>query len=283
MDRRWIDAAGKAAIYLFLLAVLLFTVFPLLYVFFASFKSNQELLASGSNLLPRSFTLDNFKQAWVLADFKRYTWNSMYFTFFIVVGVLFNSTMAGFVFARGRFHGKKLIFGIFTSTMFLSLGSVTLYPQLEIAKLFHIHTSLWGVIIIQIFGLHIANVFLVRSFVNSIPYEIDEAAKIDGCSFFRTFWNVILPLLKPIIATIGLITFRQAWNEYLMPMVFTISNPKQSTLTVGVVALKSTGEAASSWNLMLAGTMISIIPMLAVYLFLNRYFIAGMTSGAIKG
>ncbi|WP_409345641.1 carbohydrate ABC transporter permease [Paenibacillus sp. MBLB4367] len=283
MDRGWTKAANKALAYGFLLAVLIFTVFPLLYVLLASFKSNQELLASGSTLLPKSFTLDNFKQAWELADFKRYTWNSIYFTFFIVVGVLFNSTMAGYVFARGRFAGKKLFFGLFTSTMFLSLGSITLYPQMEIAKLLHIHTSLWGVIIIQIFGLHIANVFLVRSFVNSIPHEIDEAAKIDGCSFFRTFWNVILPLLKPIIATIGLITFRQAWNEYLMPMIFTISNPKQSTLTVGVVALKSTGEAASSWNLMLAGTMISIIPMLAVYLFLNRYFIAGMTSGAIKG
>ena len=273
----------NSVIYLFLTIILILTLYPLVYTLLASFKSNQDILASGTNIWPEKFIWENYKQAWVLADFKRYTWNSIYMTFFIVVGVLINSSMAGYVFSRGKFPGKNIIFALFTSTMFISLGSLTLFPLMEIAKFLHISKTLWGVIIIQVFGLQITNIFLVRSFVNSIPGEIDEAAKIDGCSFFRIFWNIILPLLKPVLATIGLITFRMAWNDYLLPMVFTIANPKQAPLVVGVVALKSTGEAASSWNLMLAGTMISVIPMLIVYLFLNRYFISGLTSGAVKG
>lgn len=271
------------AMYAFLCVILIFALAPLVFVLFASFKSNQEILAHASRLLPIEWTLQNYKDAWTLTNFKRYTWNSIYMTAFIVFGTLIVSTMAGYVFARGRFPGKGMIFVAFTATMFLSFGSITLYPLLQIAKLLHLNTTLWGVIVINVFGMHIANIFIIRSFVNSIPYEVDEAAIIDGCSFFRTFWNIILPLMKPVIATIGIITFKYAWNEFLLPMVFTLGNPDQRPLSVGIVALRSAGEAASSWNLMLAGTMLSVIPMLVVYLILNRYFISGLTSGAIKG
>ncbi|RED77590.1 carbohydrate ABC transporter permease [Cohnella phaseoli] len=278
-----VNRISTLAMYAFLCIVLVFALMPLVFVLFASFKSNQEILAHASRLLPIEWTFQNYKEAWTLANFKRYTWNSVYMTAFIVFGTLLVSTMAGYVFARGRFPGKATLFAAFTATMFLSFGSITLYPLLQIAKILHLNTSLWGVIVISIFGMHIANIFIIRSFVNSIPYEVDEAAIIDGCSFFRTFWNIILPLMKPVIATIGIITFKYAWNEFLLPMVFTLSNPDQRPLSVGIVALRSAGEAASSWNLMLAGTMLSVVPMLAVYLILNRYFVAGLTSGAIKG
>jgi ABC-type glycerol-3-phosphate transport system permease component len=277
------QVSAKWITYAFLFLVLYISMAPLLYIFFASFKSNQEILVHASRLLPIDWTFQNYKDAWVIANFKQYTFNSMYMAFFIVTGTLIVATMAGYVFSRGRFPGKNAIFTVFTATMFLSLGSIMIYPQLQIAKMLGIHTSLWGVIIIDVFGMHVAAIFIVRSFINSIPYEIDEAAIIDGCSFFRTFWNVLIPLLKPVIATIALITFRHAWNEFLLPMVFTLSNPSQRPLSVGIVALKNTGEAATNWNLMLAGTMMSVIPMLIVYLFLNRYFISGLTSGAIKG
>lgn len=258
-------------------------IFPLFYTFTASFKSNQELLVTGSTLLPKQFTLDNYKDAWVLADFKKYTWNSIYMTVLIMIGVLINSTMSGYVFARARFPGKRFLFSMFTATMFIGLGSITLFPLIQVAKFFHLNTSLFGVILIHIFGLHVVHLFIVRGYIQSIPREIDEAAKMDGCSFFRIFWSVILPLLKPVIATVGLLSFRDAWNDYLLPLVFTLPNPSNSPLTVGVVALRTTGEAASSWNLMIAGTMMSIVPMLIVFLFLNRYFISGLTGGAVKG
>jgi len=273
----------KALVYAFLFVVLIGTAFPIVYSILASLKSNQEILTAGVSILPKHITFENYKQAWLLADFSIYTWNSVYMSFFVVAGVLFTSTMAGYVFSRGKFVGKKIIFAIFASTMFVSLGSFVLFPLLNIAKALHLNTTIWGVIVIKIFGLNITNIYLVRAYINSLPMELDEAAKIDGYNFFRIFIHIISPLLKPVIATIGLITFQSAWNDYLLPMVFTLANPKQAPLVVGIVALRNTGEAASSWNLMLAGTVISIVPLIIVYLFLNRYFIEGLTTGAVKG
>jgi multiple sugar transport system permease protein len=168
-------------------------------------------------------------------------------------------------------------------TMFIAIGASSLYPQLQVAKFLGINKSLWGVIIIRVFGLSATNVFIGMSYLESVSVEIDEAAKIDGCGFIRIYWNIIFPLLKPLVATIGLLIFRFAWNDYLLPMVFTIARPSQIPLIVGVVNLRNSGEAASSYNLMIAGAAISIVPMMVVYLFLNRYFIAGLTSGAVKG
>ena len=167
--------------------------------------------------------------------------------------------------------------------MFVSLGSLTLYPTVMIAKWFGINKSLWGVIVIRVLGMNVTNLFITRTYIRTLSPEIDEAAKIDGCSFFSTFVHIIFPLLKPLIATIAILEFRHSWNDYMMPMVFTMSKPERMSLVVGVISLKSSGEAASSWNLMLAGTAISMIPMIVVYMIFNRYFIEGLTAGAVKG
>lgn len=273
----------KALKVVFLMLILIMVVFPLVYIILASFKSNAEILTSGANILPKKFIINNYIQAWSLANFKLYTWNSLYMAFFVVVGSIITTTVMAYVLGRGNFIGKKALYTIMMSTMFISLGSSALYPQLSIAKIFGINTSLLGVIIIRVFGIHVTNVFISMSYLKTIPTEVDEAAKIDGCGFIRIYWNIIFPLLKPLIATVGLLSFRLSWNDYLLPLVFTLSTPKNAPLIVGVVNLRNTGEAASSWNLMLAGTAISVVPMLIIYLILNRYFISGLTSGAVKG
>ena len=269
--------------YLALLIIFAFVIFPIFYTFMGSFKSNQELLTSGSTIVPHEFVLDNYRQAWSLANFEQYTWNSVYMSFFIVMGTIITSTVAGYCFERGKFKGKNTIFAIVVSSMFVSLGSLTLYPTVMIAKWFGINKSLWGVILIRVLGMNVTNLFITRTYIRTLSTEIDEAAKIDGCSFFSTFVHIIFPLLKPLIATIAILEFRHSWNDYMMPMVFTMSNPDRMPLVVGVISLKSSGEAASSWNLMLAGTAISMIPMILVYIVFNRYFIQGMTAGAVKG
>ena len=138
-------------------------------------------------------------------------------------------------------------------------------------------------IIIRVFGMNVTNLFIARGYISTIPTEIDEAAKIDGCSFFRIYYNIIFPLCKPLIATVAILAFRSSWNDYMLPMVFTMTDPKRMPLVVGIMRLKSSGAMASSWNLMLAGTAISLIPMMLIYLIFNRYFVAGMTNGAVKG
>lgn len=269
--------------YLALCVIFIFVIFPIFYTFMGSFKSNQELLTSGSTIIPHEFVLDNYEQAWNLANFEQYTFNSVYMSFFIVLGTIITSTVAGYCFERGKFKGKNTIFAIVVSSMFVSLGSLTLYPTVMIAKWFGINKSLWGVIIIRVLGMNVTNLFITRTYIRTLSPEIDEAAKIDGCSFFSTFVHIIFPLLKPLIATIAILEFRHSWNDYMMPMVFTMSKPERMPLVVGVISLKSSGEAASSWNLMLAGTAISMIPMILVYIIFNRYFIQGMTAGAVKG
>ena len=269
--------------YLALCVIFVFVIFPIFYTFMGSFKSNQDLLTSGSTIIPHEFVLDNYEQAWNLANFEQYTFNSVYMSFFIVLGTIITSTVAGYCFERGKFKGRNTIFAIVVSSMFVSLGSLTLYPTVMIAKWFGINKSLWGVIIIRVLGMNVTNLFITRTYIRTLSPEIDEAAKIDGCSFFSTFVHIIFPLLKPLIATIAILEFRHSWNDYMMPMVFTMSNPERMPLVVGVISLKSSGEAASSWNLMLAGTAISMIPMILVYMIFNRYFIQGMTAGAVKG
>jgi multiple sugar transport system permease protein len=269
--------------YLVLTVFFIVSIFPVFYTLMGSFKSNMELLTNGGRIIPNEFVFDNYKEAWKLANFKQYTFNSLFLAFFIVVGTIITSTVAGYVFERGNFRYKNVIFGMVVSSMFVSLGSLTLYPQLMIAKTFGINTSLWGVIIIRVLGMNVTNLFITRSYIRTISVEIDESAKVDGCSFFRIYKSIIFPLLKPLIATLAILTFRFAWNDYLMPMVFTLSNPERMPLVVGIMNLKGSGAAASSWNLMLAGSSIAVIPMIIVYLIFNRYFIQGLTAGAVKG
>ena len=271
-------------VYVFLAVIVFAALFPVVYTFLASFKTNMEIMVGGISLLPKSWQFSNYERAWRLANFSRYTWNSVYMCAFIVAGAIIAATIQGYVFSRGTSKFTKFVYTMVMASLFISVGTLSLYPQLQVTQFLGIDRSLWGVIVIFVFGLNVTQVFLSTSFFNQIPREIDEAARIDGCSFFRIYRSILLPLTKPLIATIGLITFRAAWSEYLMPYIFTLGDQSKWPLVVGVVSLKSMGgESAVAWDLMLAGISISIIPMLVVYLCLNRFFITGLTEGSIKG
>jgi multiple sugar transport system permease protein len=270
-------------IYAFLIATAIIALFPVLYILLSSFKTNQEIMVGGVNLIPKEWQVDNYVRAWKMANFGLYTWNSIYMCFFIVVGSIFTASVEGYVFSRGTTKFSKVVYTMVLASLFVSIGTLSLFPQLSIIKAMKLNGTLWGVVLIMVFGMNVTQVFLSTSFFNQIPKEIDEAARIDGCNFFTIYLRIIAPLTKPLVATIGLISFRAAWSNYLMPYIFTIGRMQNIPLVVAVVNLRSSGEAASSWDLALAGISISLIPMLIVYLFLNRYFISGMTEGAIKG
>lgn len=276
---------GNLPYYILLTVILFFTLLPIVYTVCASFKTNSEILTKPELLFPEHFTLDNYKTAWNSPSFNigRMLWNSTYYTILCVAINLLTSSTAGYVFARGNFPGEKIWFTIFSSLMFISLGSITIYPQFEVLSIVGLSKSLWGLIVLKIFGIGIVNIYLVRSYIRTLPVALEESAYIDGCSFIRAFFSIILPLLKPIMATIGILSFQSSWNDYLMPTLFTLTRPDQRTLIVGVTALKSSSAAASSWNLMLAGSTIALIPVLAAYAFANKYFVKGLSAGAVKG
>ncbi len=271
--------------YAILILVLIVCIFPVVYTVLASFKTNAEILAQPDKLFPTVWSLENYKMAFDSSDFNvgRMLFNSSYYTVLCVCFSIFASTMCAYVFERGEFTGKKVIFTMFSSLMFISLGSITVYPLFDILNIIHLNKSLWGLIVVKMLGIPIVNIYLVKSYIKTLPKELDEAAMMDGCSFIGIFFKVIAPLLKPIVATVALLSFQSSWNEYLMPTIFTMSNPSQRTLMVGVVALKNSGDSAASWNLMLAGATIALVPVLAAYVFFNRYFVSGLTAGAVKG
>lgn len=274
---------ANAMIYLLLIFIALLTIYPILYITFGSFKENHELLLGGLNLFPEKFIIGNYIQAWTMGNFGRYTLNSIFMSTGIMLLTLFVSSMAGYCLARKKFFGKNVYYALLLVFMFINVGSVSLRPLFELAVKVGLNKSLFAVILISTGTAQAANIFLIRGFMNSIPKELDEAAKIDGCTFFQTYYKVILPVLKPILATVGLLSFRSGWNEYILPLVFTMSNESLRPLTVGVVQLRNMGDGAAAWNIMFAGSAIAIIPIILIYMFFSKHFMNGMTAGAVKG
>jgi ABC-type glycerol-3-phosphate transport system permease component len=286
---------GNIILYIFLIFMVVVTLVPIAYTVSASFKTNTEIMSGGAHLIPKKFTVENFVTAWTMGSsggsaigrkpvtFADYTVNSIILASITVVGTVIFTSMSAYCFQRGDFPGRKLLYNTFLATMFISAGSITIFPVVKLAAKFGMN-NLYGASVVQIFTTSAANLFLTMGYMKTIDKEIDNAAKIDGCSFFRTYYNIILPLCKPILATIALLSFRHAWNDYLLPMVFTSGKTSQYPLVVGVVALKSFGgEGAAQYNLLMAGTMFSLVPVITIYLAMNRYFVAGITQGAIKG
>ena len=273
----------RGLIWVFMLFMAVLMIFPVLYIVFGSFKGNSELLVGGTNILPKKWVFSNYSNAWKQANFARYTINSIFLALGVMIVSLLNSTMAGYVFSRRKFKGKEILYGIFVMFMFINVGSVSLRPLFELSIKLHMNKSLISVILISAGGGQATYLFLSRGFVNALPMELDEAAKIDGCTFFQIYRLVILPLLKPVMATIALLSFRQGWNEYILPLVFTMTNENLRPLTVGVNMLKNAGDGAAAWDIMFAGASIAIIPMLVIYCIFSRNFMSGMTAGAVKG
>lgn len=271
---------SKIALWAFMLLVLLFTLFPIVITVLGSFKTNAELTA-GATILPSSWEFANYAAAWTQAGFKTYSFNSLFVAVSATAGTLIVASMAAYVVNRMNFFGKKLYVGIQAFTMFVSIGAVVLRPQFELMIDLKLHNSLWGVVLILI-SAHASAFFILLSFMSGIPRELDEAARIDGCSQGSIYVRIVLPLLTPGLGVAGLFAFRGAWNEYLLPFVFTLSKPELQTLTVGLANLKYGVSAAAQTHYMMAGACLSILPILIVYLFANKSFMQ-MTAGSLKG
>lgn len=271
--------------YVMLIVVVLVTLFPVFYTFCASFKSNMEILVDPASLFPKKLTFDNYKIAWNSDQFqiKYQLANSIMYTVACVLIQLAISSMAGFAFAKGNFPFKNAIFIAISSLLFIQMGGITIYATFNILNFLHIPRNLFSLMFLKIFAVPVVNIYMVRSYVMGLPDGLLESAKIDGCTFFGTYKKIVLPLLKPVLATIAIFAFQGSWNEYIMPTIFTLTQPRQRTLIVGLMSLKNGSGAATSWNLMLAGSVVTMIPVLVMFAVCNRYFIDGVAAGAVKG
>lgn len=268
-------------IVIFMAFIVTITIYPVIYALLGSLKTNQEL-TTGGNIIPEKFMWGNYYDAFIKSKFLRYSVNSLIVSIGSMVLALITTSLAGYTLARHWFPGKKILLGVYTAMMFVSLGSVTLYPIYIFLNRLGMTRNLSG-LILTLTGGQIANVLLVMGFVRNVPRELDEAAVIDGYSSFGIYWRIMLPMIRPVLGVVALFAFRNAWNDYITTLIMTIPRPDLMTVTVAVVQMKYNVNAAAEWHLMLAGASLAIIPILIVYFFTNRQFISGLTAGALKG
>lgn len=286
-----ISLGSKIALYAFLVIMVFITLVPLIYTVSASFKTNYEITAGGINLIPEEPTFDNYKTVWGMSGttidsrttYADYTFNSLKVSLLTVLLVVTFTSMSAYCFQRGNFPGRKFLYWLFLCTMFIGAGTITIFPVLQITTKLKMNNQV-GLAIVQFATAGASNLFLTMGYMKTITRDLDDAAKIDGCSFFATWWRIILPLSRPILATIALMSFQSSWNNYLLPNLMLAGDQTATTLVVAVVRLQSSGGAgASQYNLMMAGTMLAMLPMLILFLCMNRMFVEGITQGAVKG
>jgi ABC-type glycerol-3-phosphate transport system permease component len=253
-------------------------IYPLLWMVSASLKPNAAIFAN-EGLIPSQPTFENYLRAWNEARIGRYFFNTLFVTVGSVVLVTVAAAMMGYVLGRRRFPGRGLVFGLLLVTLFMPQG-YTIIPVFQLLTSLGISQSLWGVMFATSGGSFVIFVMLFAGYFSQMPDELEEAARMDGVGFVRTFWFVMLPLSRPIIVTVVVMQTLYAWNDFLLPLVVTLANPAIRTLSVGVYAFK--GENFVDWGGMTAASTITIVPVVLLFLFLQRYFIDGL-AGAVKG
>lgn len=267
----------RAVTYVILTLVCLIWIYPLLWMISASFKTEAEIF-SGLSLIPDSPQWENFRRAWTDANIGTYFINTVIVTVSSVVIVVFTTATMGYVLGRHSFIGKRFIIGLLAALVFLPQG-YTIIPVFDLITALRLDGSLLGIILAQSGSAPIIMILLFAGYFRGIPRELEESAVLDGASFPRVFFQIMLPLSKPVIATTIILQFIASWNDFLVPLVLTLSRPELRTLAVGVYSFQ--GENFTSWTDMAAASTISLAPVIIVFLFLQRYFIEGM-AGAVK-
>lgn len=263
---------------LILLAVVAVWIYPFLWTLSASIKGQLEVFTSGLGLIPDEYQFGNYQRAWTDAGFGRYLVNTTIVTLFTVAIVIVRCAMTGYVIARYRFIGRKFVVVVMIGTLFVPAG-YTIIPVVEITQQLGLLNSLTGMIIALSGGGHVAAVLLYAGYFRGIPRELEEAAVIDGAGFLTVFFRVMLPLAGPVTATVAVLTFLSTWNAFFLPLVFTFSRPDLRTLSVGMQAFISTNSV--DWSGMAAAATLSIVPVVVLFMFLQRYFFDGI-AGAVK-
>lgn len=251
--------------------------FPLFYIVITSLKTEGDVMR---NLLffPTVLHWENYTELLQRFDFGSYATSSLKVSVLSVIGALFSCSMAAYVFARMNFPGKNLLFVLLMSTMMIP-GQVTLIPQfLILSKLNLMNTHF--VLYLHQFLAPAFGVFMLRQFFMTLPLDLEDAARIDGCGTFRIYWQIYLPSAKPTLATLAIFTFMDAWNDLLRPVIY-LNDSRKYTLTVGMALLKT--PSTTTWVLMMCGAVISITPLLVMYIFAQKYFVKGVVTSGLKG
>jgi multiple sugar transport system permease protein len=269
---RWVAFGIAIAMAILMLA-------PFVLMVSTSFKPHAYVLEIPPKLIPEPPTLDNFVEAWTSNNFGRYFLNSMIVTVASTIISVTLSAMLGFVFARYEFPGRRLLFGALLFTLMVP-GLVLLIPQFVLARNLGLLNSLWGLVIVYaVLNLGL-NTFLLRGFFAAMPSEIFDAASVDGAGPWRIFRSVAIPLAGPGVATVTIFSFLAAWDEFTWAIV-TISDKDLYTLPIAIRLFQRAN--GTEWGLVFAASLIAMVPVLILFVTLQRYIVSGTFQGAMKG
>jgi multiple sugar transport system permease protein len=268
--------AGKALLYGALVLAGVATVAPLAWMVSASFMPRGQANTYPPSFLPHGATLDNYRELFTRLNLGRNLLNSLLLAIAVTLISLLLNSMAGYAFAKLRFGGRRRLFG-------LLLAALVIPPQVGMLPLFLLLRSLslvnsyWGVVLPAMASIY--GIFLVRQYALSIPDELLDAARIDGAGELRIYWSVVLPLCKPILVSLAIFTFLASWNDFTWPLVVLTDN---SMYTLPIALANLMGEHTQDTELMMAGSVLTVLPVLLVFIVLQRYYIAGIMLGSVK-
>ncbi len=267
----------RVLLYLLLIIIAVVMLVPFLWMVSTSLKEQYDAVKIPPVWVPIPPRWQNYVDLFTQQPMLQFMLNTIKIVFFVVLGQLFFSSLAAYSFARIKFQGRTVMFFFYIATLMVP-GQVTMIPTyLMFAKVGFTDTH-WALILPAFFSAF--GVFLLRQFFMSLPKELEEAAEIDGCNPFTTYWRIMLPLIVPAMLTLGVFTLMNTWNDYMGPLIY-LSTPEKYTMTLGIAYFK--GIYTTQWNLVMAGSVLSVIPILIAYLCAQKYFVEGIAFSGVKG
>lgn len=248
---------------------------PILWLILATFRPNERVFSEMFTVSQP--TLANYRDLFTTVPFFQFLINSVFLACSAVCLQVFFSSLAGFGLAKYDFRGKKLVMGIMLATVLIP-GQLTLAPSYDLLYRLNLVDSYAGLLIpgaVSVFGI-----FLFRQSMIQIPEELLQAGRLDGCSEFGLYWNVALPVTRPMVGAFSLMTFMGTWNAFLWPQIMLHSNDK---FTLPIALAQMVGLYDQQYGMLMAGTLVAILPVVALFFLLQKEFVAGLTAGAVKG
>lgn len=268
----------KILVYILLLTMGIIFTFPLFWMVATSFKDEAQLYIPKPKILPNPLVWANYKEAWEKIPFALYMRNTTIITLSSVFLAVLSTSLVAFGFARINFKGRNFLFSLLLASMILP-GMVQIIPRYFIWNWLHCLDT-WIPLILPRALAGGFFVFLMRQFYRTLPMELDDAAAIDGCSYFRIWWNMMLPLTKPALTVVALFTFMQTWNDFFDPLIYLTTDSKK-TLALGLRFFQ--GQFGADIHLLMAASTLVLLPCLIIFLLAQKYFIKGIAMSGIKG
>lgn len=266
-----------------LLIISIFFIFPFYWMILNSFKQPNDIFKVPVDIFTFDLTTESYKEAFNYENGDGLIWraymNSLFIGLTSTFGTLFTSSLAAYAFAKLRFKGSKPIYGIFIATLMIP-GQVTMIPLFQMfAQVGWVDTFI--PLILPGVMINTYGVFMLRSFIVSIPDELLDAAEVDGCGYFAKYWKIVIPLIKPALVTLGLFSFIGSWNNYFGHLIY-LSSESNITIPLFIQSLNEVHQTGAVWGRMMAATTLSIVPISIVYLSCQKYFVQGIATTGIK-